>query len=259
MLDSDSAPLDVFIGCTEETSRMLCQRVVFGDRLVMGMLVIPGLKSRANSMQCRSDDATKNHDIPKLLEDARRADAILARGWNTDVPAAFRYISRPLCYRDERGMSRPEGLYPRSLDTYHDPFVANTWNKWRSSRIQVLQVIMQCISFSGQSKGMPDPPAEYAAAATSALQLVDDICSSIPYHLGYLDTSINESFIYPHAADEVVTSVWRARRGRPERTAPQMLLVQPLLIASNVDGVPASQRRWMRKYLAEIMQEWRPN
>lgn len=224
----------------------------------MGMLVIPGLKSRADSLQCRSDDAAKNHVIPKLLEDARRADAILARGWNADVPAAFHYSSRPLCYRDERGVSHPDGLYPISLDTYHDPFVANTWNKWRSSRIQVLQVIMQCISFPGQSKGMPDPPAEYAAAATSALQLVDDICSSLPYHLGYSETSMDESLIYPHAADEVATTVWRARRGRPDRTAPQMLFVQPLLIASNVDDVPASQRRWMRNYLAEIMQERRP-
>lgn len=73
------------------------------------------------------------------------------------------------------------GLYGDYCHVYHSIHVVHNYNLWRTTRLSLLNIILRCCTALGD-----DPTfINTAAHATKEQQkLVDDICASIPFHLG---------------------------------------------------------------------------
>lgn len=71
-------------------------------------------------------------------------------------------------------------LYQDRMDMYEDVNIANVWNNYRANRIVVASITLACLSH----QGIP-PTHDVAQPARQVMQeMVDDICASVPFHLG---------------------------------------------------------------------------
>lgn len=80
-------------------------------------------------------------------------------------------------------VARERFMYQERVDVYLDVFVVQVWNFYRASRIKVLTIMVECFA----TLGIPShgPLERKKQEVLKDLQdLVDDICGSIPYHLG---------------------------------------------------------------------------
>ena len=89
------------------------------------------------------------------------------------------------------------GLYQKYCDIYKSVFIADRLNSHRSSRIRVQVIILDCLERINKSSS--------TAATLTSLEIIqmlaDDICASVPYHLG--DRTIrgridDKTAEYPH-------------------------------------------------------------
>ena len=78
---------------------------------------------------------------------------------------------------------RAVGLYNGLCDVYSSTAVAHSHNGWRSSKVLVLRLIKHCLKHLP-----PDSPSKSIMPGntidTQIQGLVDDICASVPFHLG---------------------------------------------------------------------------
>ncbi len=134
-------------------------------------------------------------------------------------------------------------MYPWSVDTYEDVIVANTWNLWRMSRIRIHSVIKDCAML------LQSASDDHAYAVSAIRHLVNEICSSVPFQLGFKMGDHNgDASFYPHGMGD---ASWLDKFGVPE-TLGGYLPIQPLGVAVGEDCVPLRQRLWMREYLETV-------
>lgn len=72
------------------------------------------------------------------------------------------------------------GLYQDHCHVYQSIFVAHTFNTYRVSRIKLQEAIVVCLAHLGDNATNTATLAAYATIQ----RLADDICASVPYHLG---------------------------------------------------------------------------
>ena len=138
--------------------------------------------------------------------------------------------------------------YPRSLDIDEDNIIANTWNLWRMSRVRILNIIGHCAAILDYGGFYTDS----VQPTTAIQQLVDDICSSVPFHFGFrLEDLVTDKSFYPYVAGD---ARWLDRFGTPE-TLGGLLLISPLEVAVATNCVLLGQRMWMQEYLKGVNKE----
>ncbi|GAB7341257.1 hypothetical protein MBLNU457_7532t1 [Dothideomycetes sp. NU457] len=93
------------------------------------------------------------------------------------------------------------GLYQDHCHVYQSIFVAHTFNTYRVSRIKLQEAIVVCLTHLGDNATNTATRAAYATIQLMA----DDICASVPYHLGdrmhfaRIDDKVVE---YPHLTEQ---------------------------------------------------------
>ena len=233
--NEDCTPLVELMSFTGDIHHRGNNRLKFGDRLAMLTSIIPSLVSRAKTLRSTPKTVTKYQKTLRLMQDAKRDDLLFTDLWIAEAPAEFHYTSVAVHGSNDYA----NNVYPRTLDSYHDVFVASEWNLWRTSRIHILTVVKQCAVTC-------EDVAEVVEADATIQQLVDDVCSSVPFQLGYEKSTAQEQPAYPHVAG---CATWLEAFGLP-CTLGGFLLIHPLGIAVKVDCIPETQRQWMRAYLA---------
>ena len=197
-----------------------------------------------------ADRASRRQDVAELYQDVRNVELALAAEWITELPPDFRYHSVPFVQHDGLNYVEPVAVYPLSLDRYHDAYVANNWNQWRTYRIHLLIIVIKCVIHLRQCESKHATPTEDNEAKVKICRLVDDICSSVPY---YVEAFLGASS-FPHAPARVC---WQNRTNF-EKSSNAFLLIPHLRFASEVECVPEAQRQWMRGYLLAILEPPRP-
>ena len=77
---------------------------------------------------------------------------------------------------------RNAGLYQYHCDIYPSISIASIWNKYRLSRLTAQSIILSCLSHCPSYATMI---ARAPHPCQNAIQLLaDDICASVPFHLG---------------------------------------------------------------------------
>ena len=127
--------------------------------------------------------------------------------WSTMIPPEFQYTSLPF---PNSAPHNPD-WYPNSLDIYTDNTMASTWNTWRITRVRVLTLILSCLDIlsdpSSPSSPFLDPSPrdspEYTTTLTTISTLLNAICSSVPYHLGFHDQRVSPSSPQPSSHNNI--------------------------------------------------------
>lgn len=244
---ADPRPINEFLAATSEVVP-LSYVPTCADRLVMLAMDVPSLRYRELSLLGEHDAVIKQDEARKLLEDAKRCEKAVA-AWSHDLPTDFMYIRRPLTSRNK---SRAQNSYPNNMDIYRDATCASTWNTWRNTRIRLLQIIMKCATILAPV-GSHTPSQEYTTALNTVQTLVDDICSSIPFHLGHHEKGVSSPGFsdYPHPPGQ---AKWPENFPATGAVGGWLMMPQ-LAFASRVDATPNSQRQWMMEYLTTFMRD----
>ena len=222
------------------------------DRLVLLSIGLPKLRSREKQMLEKTDIIAKRVAANDLLKDAQNADVVLDF-WTSTVPEEYLFTSLPL-----RGASTKGGtiysMFPQSMDIYCDHPMASTWNTWRITRIHVLRMIMNCADILNPQHGTQSPSTEHESALHMIQRLVNDICSSVPFHLGYHKNRVGDRDIlsdYPHPPGEAKWPDNFAASG----AVGGWLMMQPLSFVARLNCIPSTQRDWVREYLTTFMRD----
>lgn len=222
------------------------------DRLVLLTMGVPNLRLREKQMLEESDSGVKLVAAQSLLEDAREADAKVSSWWMS-LPHNFFYNSLPLRSSGTE-LDPTQDVYPKAMDIYGDTTMASTWNTWRVARIYLLTMMMKCADVLDPPQDDYHPSAEYPSIFDMIHHLVDDVCSSIPFHLGHHKKKLSSGGLgkdYPHAPGEATWPPSFAASG----AVGGWLMMPPLSFVSRLDCIPASQKEWMMEYLTTFMRD----
>lgn len=213
---------------------------------------LPALRSREKEMLEDTDHESKYVAAQNLLKGAQYADSRLDF-WASMVPEVYQFTSFPLQGMSTRGFSSTD-VYPKNMDVYCDNPMASTWNTWRITRIKVLQIIMTCSDILHPPSHFLGPPEEYQSSLRTIRRLADEICSSVPFHLGHHDQPAGGARGFAHYPHPPGEAKW------PDNFAASgavggWLMMQPLAFTSRLACIPQSQRDWVREYLTTFMRD----
>ena len=245
----DPAPFKDFLAATEG---IIPDNYVpsCADRLVLLSMELPNLRLHEKQMLDEANNIMKRSAAQALLQDAQNADAALET-WTSTVSEEFLFTSLPLRGAIAQGSSSPD-KYPQNVDIYSDHPMASTWNTWRITRIYILRMVMNCADILKPPQATRPPSSEHKSALHMIHQLVNDICSSVPFHLGHHERHLGDTdgfTDYPHPPGE---AKW------PENFAASgavggWLMMQPLSFVARLNCIPSIQRDWVREYLNTFM------
>lgn len=209
---------------------------------------VPRLKEREQEVLLEASAVTKQTAALELLIDTRKCERSVA-SWTKDISEDFHFTRLSLISVQK---SRAQNLYPSSMDIYPDSTVASTWNTWRSTRIRLLQIIMKCATILQPAKSKT-PSAEYTAALNTTHELADDICNSIPFHLGHHKKEVSSPGFsdYPHPPGQAKWPDNFAATG----AVGGWLMIPQLAFASKIETIPNSQKQWMLEYLTTFLRD----
>ena len=152
------------------------------------------LRAVANVLLCQPKKAAKPLSVASLLKRSYELDAALT-SWRGDFISSLHFA--PVKFKAPAGWK----LDLEYADVYSDLWAAKLWNTFRTSRIFIQIVILNSIVWF--ELGQPDQKVKAdrldrkmsarsdCLLAKDLLQsMVDEIVSSVPFHLGYV-TGVN--------------------------------------------------------------------
>ncbi len=154
------------------------------DRLLSRTIKIPQLQSLANDILSQPSWSIAEGVILSLIQTAEALDHELVdcatnvpAGWSYSVATKLNSISNPelsmLCY------------IPTEIHEYTDFYIARVWNLYRVSRLIIQSIILRAAScHCSRPKGV-EKYSEKIHAEKLNRDLVNDICASVPFLLGY--------------------------------------------------------------------------
>ncbi|KAL2872844.1 Zn(II)2Cys6 transcription factor [Aspergillus lucknowensis] len=175
-------------------------------------------------------------DPVKVVKEALKLDAELS-SWAMEVEPERRYtvVDFPESTNAVNAYASFRLIYGSQYHVYPDTIVSSCWNDYRLSRLILLELI--CVLCDHLARKDGPTGAEYrqtvARSTTLSRQLCEDICASVPYHLGATQTS---------PAEDLSSS----------RTGGVLRLIWPLFIAADCAGASPEMVEWISQCLFRI-------
>ena len=216
---------------------------------------LPRLLQREKVIESGPHFLDRHNAAETLLTDCLRMEELLSY-WSTMVPPQFQFTSLALPKPSSQTLSPPNesATYPSSMDIYCDNTMASTWNTWRVTRIRVLRIILHCLDIlNPPDPSVPRPP-EYTTAYAMILRLIDGICNTVPFHLGFHEQRIGDAGAFdcfPHPPGEAKWPDGFAASG----AVGGWLMMQPLSFVASCEYTPEPQREWVREYLTTFLRD----
>jgi hypothetical protein len=242
---------------------------------------IPHLRSRSERLlgESRRDLLPS---VQCLLKDSQKLDDDL-ESWRNGLQPPWTYTSES-SMRELGGLFENMGFDSKDEDTYADISVAKCWNVYRISRIFVQSIILGCAVWIMNGELVGCHLTDSNSYATSVLacikargvmnRLVEEICASVPYHLG-LTSKDGQNYTYPPPASagrksksqsqfteppnhdqghvNISTDHFRWREPMTHLQIPGgYLLFWPLFVARSVHITPASRKEWIDGHLMQF-------
>jgi hypothetical protein len=144
---------------------------------------IPDLRSRAKLLIATAFTPAGKEEAEELIEVASTMDYQLS-DWAANLPPLFNYKSIAVPRPMPDDLTTAE-MWPGPIHIYEDLVTAGLLNHYRLSRISCLDVILECAQWllKHEEEGTYDRQMDYARVIFQ--QMVDEICASVPFHLGY--------------------------------------------------------------------------
>ncbi|KZL67593.1 C6 finger domain protein, partial [Colletotrichum tofieldiae] len=200
---------------------------------------IPSLQHQSNCLFTQPQDTIKN-EIQNLFHSARALDREIS-DWARTIPTTW-------CYSVAMNVNdlASSDFTPRQVHRYPNIYIARVWNFYRVSRLIVQSVLIRAISWMSTSMGLNEFD-EGVQIEGSSVELVNDICASVPFLLGY-DLSKMKIPSTSGGSKHGRTSRPGIKESSQTHTG-RFSLIWPLHIACSSSSVPEAQRDWMRMQL----------
>ncbi|MCJ1385679.1 hypothetical protein MMC17_008802 [Xylographa soralifera] len=222
--------------------------------LVVLSMQIPTLRATAKELLQRPMSMDTAVEIVELMYEAQRVDREIA-AWTFEIPNDWKYTIVGMI----RGMENPATAqyYPGPMHGYHDLWAANIWNNYRSNRIFCQMIILNCLERLIPSWERTST-SEYCSTIATLQALVNDVCSSVPFHLGFPDTVYQATGSdLPNgdqklAIDDLELPLHRPDSSTRSKNVASMggfFLTWQLFVAFNVVSIPEAQRVWLNSRL----------
>lgn len=216
------------------------------DRLFDLARDVPDLLCRAEAIQLESARPDHAAILLQVIDVAQRLDLSLTE-WLDTLPPDYSFTLVPVLEPITISNIDEAWIWPGVVHIYHDLFIAHLLNQYRTLRLYLSTVIMDCsmqaMAFSADALYQGGLSFDHLEAIQNLAlyrlcSLIDDVCASVPFHLG----------IPPAASPDyygVRTKMSTAAMGG-------YFLIRPLFVASQVQCIPPLQRRWIRGRLKAI-------
>lgn len=176
------------------------------------------------------------NDIQNKLE--RWAES-LPEDWRYDAATGFD------CPTDT---PRETFIYGDRVEVYQDQNLCSGWNDYRHDRITILSIKLECIAHMDPASSQPFQQ-ESSTILHTIQTLVDDICATVPYHMG-TKTSGGPFDLPQYEYPYIGTVKASALQRRAAAALGGWYLIEPLRFALGAPGLRPGQREWM---MAQIM------
>lgn len=190
-------------------------------------------------------------DVFTLLDDATELDRQLI-AWMESVPQDWKFAAAKH-FKLPADVPKENFVYNDRTDVYADLSVADIWNSYRVTRLKVLSIILDCIA------ALPEPfdhalQSQCHFVMTTVQELADDICGSVPFHLGTrtrpgIDDKPGVEYPYTTIKAERALRLACAALGGWNLIEPNY---EPLRNALMVPCLRAGQREWILGQLSRI-------
>ncbi|KAI2812285.1 transcriptional regulator family: Fungal Specific TF [Aspergillus niger] len=180
----------------------------------------------------------------------------------SDIPASMGYKTVNVALA--QGVPTVDTVWGAQYHTYRDITVSSFWNNYRSARLVLLELIVEAIGamnihFPGNTK--EEHQHLLRECQQISRQLVEDICASVPFHLGSVvddshvdkfsgSTTFKSSDANKHRASKPPHLSSESPFGAP--AAGGFALMWPLLIAADSGYAPKELRSWIIHCLDKI-------
>jgi hypothetical protein len=186
-------------------------------------------------------------EVSHLRLKANSIDAELVE-WAGSLPKHWMYKQMAFVEEDSGEELKTASSYPGRIDTYQDLSIAGIWNSYRVFRTSMLGVIVRCTAWLTSPQPYQRAP-EVLRASQLVSQLVDEICASVPFHLGQsMSKSKNKS---PDPTGNLPRETEGYHNCGP-RALGGFFLLWPLTTAATCDSTSLRQRDWILGRLSFI-------
>ncbi|KAL8965929.1 MAG: hypothetical protein Q9183_003612 [Haloplaca sp. 2 TL-2023] len=224
------------------------------SRLTSLSAPLSDLKAFANPI-LKDFDRSKPPPIPDLLSILNQANSIdaLVSTWPATVPDDWAW--RPSHTFDNLpSHQRKLFVYNRRVDIYHDIWVASIWNSYRSTIITIQFLILQtllCLNPNPNAALSGPPPPPVLKGIMRIQEMADDICASVPFHLGtktFGGPSDRGEVQYPDDGTEKPSNDYR----RSAAGLGGWFVLEPLKMVAKAPALREGQQEWILKQIERI-------
>ncbi|CZT05538.1 uncharacterized protein RCO7_08444 [Rhynchosporium graminicola] len=228
-----STPIDPIF---EQNGDALLPYENYGDRLLSRTMRITKIQDRTNRLLAQENLKIHVDTFSELKKDAKDLDEEFA-AWAVQTPTHFTYSAITNIGILSEDWIEGSVYVPQEIHRYPNNYVTRIWNLYRVSRL-ILSSIIHLISQTQNT----DSASSNVKIDGINQAMVDGICASIPFLLGY------DCFDLKHATVLKPGSLWpQASSGIPPQAidSGKFSLIWPLYVASSVPTTSDSQRRWL--------------
>lgn len=148
------------------------------------------------------------------------------------------------------------GFTLRQVHRYPDYYTARVWNFYRVSRLIVQTLLLRAMSWLPVSTGPRQTKPHRTDIEKRSMDLVDDICASVPFLLGHDLSRMKLPATTNNWGERIPqTRCPEDKKDSGARRAGRFSLLWPLYTASSAPQVLEAQRGWMRTQLRLITQQ----
>lgn len=220
-------------------------------RLTSATINIADLRSCAKSALLLPKSSDSEKEVTDLLEYAISVDLLVA-AWPESLPEEWKWNSADHFELPSDSISRDAYIYKDRKDVYLDLWVESIWNAYRSARMKVQTIILDCVNWLGKPfEHHWYWRSQYAKMITQ--EMVDDMCASVPYALGtktFGGPGDREGIEYPYNGTQKASENHR----RAATALGGWHLLEPLKTSLKTTCLREGQKEWVKAQMARI---WR--
>jgi len=215
------------------------------DRYMVGAAK---LRHQASSLSagCASLSISDRYDemvrLRRLLAEAQTLDDVLVI-WANNLPTEYWYSTRTV--QDDGRVETGNRVFDGTVHIYPTVGHAGVWNRYRALRLTANDIMLKTLSVLAESPNSDTESLE-EAAKLRIQRLAGDLCASVPYMLGLIETHQ----VAGHGAT-VITKV-PASLKVAVKASTASFLCWPLTMATMVSGISERHQRYLRNRLLDV-------
>ena len=217
-------------------------------RLTSTTVNIADLRSCAKNALLLPKSPESEREVSDLLEYAISVDLLVAT-WPESLPEDWKATPADGFYYP-LGSPKAAFTYNDKKETYIDLWVLSIWNQYRSARIKIQTIILDCIAWLGQAHEHQWYWREvYAKMITQ--EMADDICASVPFALGTKTLGgpgERDGVEYPYVGSKRVCE----EHGRAASALGGWHLIEPFKTSLKTTCLRDGQTGWIMEQLQRV-------